>query len=114
MKRTSLDYLEDILESMDLIEEFTNSISFEDFKNDKKTNYAVVRSIEIIGEAAKNVSDDIKKEFPNIPWQKMAGMRNKIAHEYFGISLKIVWNVAKEDLPQIKDDIKFLLKKYDE
>lgn len=114
MKRTFLDYVEDILESINLIADFTKDITYEDFFRDRKTSYAVIRAVEIIGEAAKNIPDEVKAEFPDIPWHKMAGIRNKIAHEYFGISLKIVWNVAKEELPTLKDEIELLFKKYNE
>lgn len=114
MKRTFADYIEDVLDSIKLIEQFTENLNYEEFFRDKKTSYAVIRAIEIIGEAVKNIPDEIKAELPHIPWHKMSGMRNKIAHEYFGISLKIVWNVAKKELPIIKDDIALLMKKYDE
>ena len=113
MKRTFLDYVEDIIESINLINDFTENITYDEFFRDKKTNYAVIRAIEIIGEAVKNIPDEVKAEFHGIPWHKMAGMRNKIAHEYFGISLKIVWKVAKEELPVLKDDVALLMKKYD-
>lgn len=114
MNRTFLDYVADILESIELINDFTQFITFDEFLQDKKTNYAVIRAIEIIGEAVKNIPEEVKAEFYNIPWHKMAGMRNKIAHEYFGISLKIVWKVAKEELPSIKDDVTSLMKRYEE
>jgi len=114
MKRTFVDYIEDVLQSINLIEEFTKDLTYEEFFRDIKTSYAVVRAIEIIGEATKNIPDEIKAELPHIPWRKMAGIRNKIAHEYFGISLKIVWNVAKDELPKLKDDIAKLMKKYDD
>ena len=65
----------------------------------KKTTYAVVRGLEIIGEASKNIPKDIKENYPDIPWKEIAGMRDKIAHEYFGVDLKIVWQTIQEDLP---------------
>lgn len=114
MKRTFMDYVDDILESIELISDFTQSLTLDDFLKDKKTSYAVIRAIEIIGEAVKNIPEDVKAEFSNIPWHKMAGMRNKIAHEYFGISLKIVWKVAKEELPKLKYDINALMERYEE
>lgn len=113
MKRTFVDYIEDIIESINLINDFTKDLTYEEFFRDIKTSYAVIRAIEIVGEAVKNIPDSVKADYPNIPWHKMAGMRNKIAHEYFGISMKIVWKVAKEELPNIKPDIEFLFKQYE-
>ena len=68
----------------------------------KKTVYSVVRAIEIIGEATKNIPKQIKKKYPEVPWKKMAGMRDRLVHEYFGIDLEILWGTAKEDVPQLR------------
>lgn len=102
MERDYRDYLQDILDSIKDIENFTTDMNFEGFSQDRKTTNAVVRSIEIIGEAAKNIPDLIRRKYPNIPWKKMAGMRDKLIHEYFGIDPEILWKVAKEDLPPLK------------
>ena len=109
MKRTYADYIEDILKSIELINTFTKGKNFDDFKSDEMMNYAVIRAIEIIGEAAKNIPEGIRNNYPRIPWNKITGMRNRIAHEYFGISLKIVWLVCKEELPPLKSMIKGML-----
>ncbi len=107
------DYFHDILESIDETEEFIRGMSFEDFLGDRKTTNAVIRSLEVIGEAAKNIPDSIKDKFLDVPWWKMAGMRNKLIHEYFGVDLEIVWQAIKEDLPFVKPLIEKVLKELD-
>jgi uncharacterized protein with HEPN domain len=86
--------------------EYVGKMDYEEFALDDKTSYAVVRCLEIIGEAAKNIPDPVKNRYPEIPWRMMAGMRDKISHEYFGVQLKIVWRVIKENIPAIIDKIK--------
>lgn len=110
MTRNYLDYIEDIVHSISLIEKFTCNIDFPEFVSNEMLNYAVVRGLEIIGEASKNIPDEIKNEYPDIPWNKMSGIRNKIVHEYFGISLKIIWNVAKKELPPLRKPLIDILK----
>ncbi len=102
MNRDYLDYVQDIIEAITDIERFIEGISLDSFLSDKKTTYAVVRSLEIIGEAAKKVPENIKKKYPQIPWKKMSGMRDKLIHEYFGIDQDMVWKVINEELPRIK------------
>ncbi|MCX6768378.1 MAG: DUF86 domain-containing protein [Candidatus Micrarchaeota archaeon] len=109
MKREYLDYLEDILESIKDIGDFTSSMSLADFKGDRKTINAVVRSLEIIGEASKKVPVAVQKKYPDVPWKKMAGMRDKLIHEYFGIDEEIVWKVARDEIPLVKPAIKKML-----
>lgn len=101
-KRDYRDYLSDILESIDDIESFINDMTFEDFLNDKKTKNAVIRSIEVIGEATKNIPESIKVKYPSVPWKKMAGMRDKMIHEYHRIDFGILWKTVKEDIPFVK------------
>jgi len=95
-------YLRDILQNMRDAEEFVLGLSYEQFALDKKTFNAVVRSIEIIGEAAKNVPDSIRSKYPAVPWKEMAGMRDKVIHFYFGVDREAVWLVVKERIPSIK------------
>lgn len=102
-------FVEDILESIGLIENYVIGMNFDDFKNDRKTVDAVVRNLEIIGEAARNIPDKIKNIKKDIDWKGLTGLRNRIAHEYFGISNTIVWNIIKQELPKLKDQIKYLL-----
>lgn len=110
MKRLFRHYLEDILESVELIENFTEGMDFEKFRGDAKTRDAVVKRLEIIGEAAKNVPKDIRDKYPELPWSKMARMRDKLTHEYFGIRFDIVWKAVKKSLPEMKPGIKKILK----
>jgi len=104
-KRDYGDFVQDILDSINDVENFIDGMEFEDFINDKKTIYSVVRAIEIIGEAAKNVPEQIRTKYPDVPWKQMAGMRDKLIHEYFGVDLEILWKTAKDDVPQLKTPI---------
>jgi uncharacterized protein with HEPN domain len=101
-KRDYRDYINDILESINDIENFVAGMNYEDFKEDRKTINATVRSIEIIGEASKKIFDSLKSKFPAIPWKEMVGMRNKLIHEYFGVDIDILWQTIKEDLSSLK------------
>jgi len=76
-------------------------MNFEDFSEDIKTQDAVIRNIEIIGESTKNLSDELRGKYPEIPWKGLAGMRDRLIHQYFGVNLDIVWNVVKEELSEI-------------
>lgn len=93
-------YLQDILTSLSRIEDYTKSLSFKDLENDWKALDAVIRNLEIIGEAAKNIPKQVAEKYPGIPLDKMISMRNKVIHEYFGVDLEILWKTIKEDLPQ--------------
>jgi uncharacterized protein with HEPN domain len=100
--RNPLDYLMDILDSTEKIEEFIEGFSFEEFSRDTRTVYAVVRSLEILGEATKNLPDSLKEKYPEVPWKSMAGFRDKVVHNYFGVDLEVVWETAVEDVPILK------------
>jgi len=110
MKRDVVLYVRDILENIELAEEFAKDVNHEEFVNDKKTNHAVIRCIEIMGEAAKNVPQSIREKYPQILWKDIAGMRDKIIHFYFGVNLKRVWLVLKDDIPKLKPLIQKVLK----
>ena len=111
MKKEDIIFVEHILDSLNKIEKFIDNFSERKFLEDEKLQDAVIRRIEIIGEAAKNISSDFKKKYPNVPWVKITGMRDKLIHHYFGINLKIIWNVIKEDIPMLKREIILILKK---
>jgi uncharacterized protein with HEPN domain len=109
MTKEFIDYIEDIIKAIDDVLGFVNNINYEDFFNDTKTVYAVIRGLEIIGEATKNVPSSVKNNYSQIPWKKMAGMRDKVIHEYFGVDLKRVWNTVKNDLPELKPQFEKIL-----
>jgi len=100
--RTPKLYLKDIVDSIDSIMAYTKGISFEKFAKDKMKIDAVVRNFEIIGEATKHIPIKIRNAHTDIPWKEMAGMRDKIIHEYFGVDLEIVWKTIKSRLPKLK------------
>jgi len=102
MKREVGDYIQDISDAMNKAMEFVEGMEYEDFICDDKTIFAVIRAIEVIGEAVKSIPEDVKKEYPEIPWREMAGMRDKLIHGYFGVNLKRVWKTVKEEIPPLK------------
>jgi len=110
MKRNIKIYVSDIIEYMERSEEYIKGMNFEQFIEDKKTQDAVIRCIEIIGEAAKNVPDEIRNKYSFIPWRDMAGMRDKIIHRYFTVDFEEVWLVVKKEIPKLKSLIKNVLK----
>ncbi len=115
MKRDYRLYLDDILEAIDKIEKYTEGLSFEQFRTDDKTIDAVIRNFAVIGEAAKQMPAKVRNTYaPDIPWKEMAGMRDKLVHEYFGIRHDIMWETIEVKLPQIKVLIGELLKDFAE
>lgn len=98
-------YFEDILESIKKIESYTLNFSYDNFIKDSKTVDAVVRNLEIIGEAGRQVEESIKKKYDNIPWKEIVGFRNRIIHGYFGIDFAIIWQIIIHDLPGLKQKI---------
>ena len=101
---------DDILKSILLIESYTKDFSFNDFKKDQKTIDAVLRNFEIIGEAAKHIPNEISSKYKKAKWSEIIEMRNLIAHEYFGISLEIVWETVKKDIFSLKKFIETEIK----
>jgi uncharacterized protein with HEPN domain len=110
MKREAGDYIEDIIGALSKSMKFVEGTEYEDFIRDDKTLFATVRAIEVIGEAVKNIPEDVKKEYPEIPWRDMAGMRDKLIHEYFGVDLRRVWKTVKEEIPPLKPLFEKMLK----
>ncbi|MFH1504203.1 MAG: DUF86 domain-containing protein [Candidatus Omnitrophota bacterium] len=105
-KRNYKLYVKDILDAIEKIEEYTKNLSFEKFSDNKLVIDAVVRNFEIIGEASKNIPGQIKTLHQNIPWKEMAGMRDKIIHEYFGVDLDIVWKTIETRLPNLRTSLR--------
>jgi uncharacterized protein with HEPN domain len=106
MLRDDSVLVNDILDAIEEIENFTDDIEYEDMMEDKKLQYALVHLLEVIGEAANQVSDDYKQNHNMVPWTKMIGMRNRLAHGYFSINMTIVWDTVKEDIPHVRDALR--------
>ncbi len=96
------DYLDDIVTAIADTAEFTQGMTYEMFAADKKTVNAVIRCLEVLGEAAKHIPTSFRKKHPDIPWSKMAGMRDVLIHDYMGVDPKTVWKVVQERLPELK------------
>jgi len=96
MIREYKDYLADIIDAIDKSEMFVKNLRFEDFEKDIKTVYAVIRAFEIMGEAVKKIPASVRNKYKNIPWKEMAGMRDKLIHEYFGIKPRVVWKLLSK------------------
>lgn len=108
MKRNLDLYISDINEAIKKIEKYTKGMSFEKFIKDDKTIDAVMKNLENIGEAARNIPAEFKAKHSFIPWKEIIGMRNKITHEYFGVDVEILWEAIAKDIPQLKKEIKTL------
>ncbi len=109
MKREHSFFLKDIAEACKHIQEFTKGMDFEAFLKDEKTSSAVIRKIEIIGEAAKNIPESLRKKYSHIPWKQMAGMRDILIHSYFKIDYNLVWGTIETDIPSIISSVSQIL-----
>jgi uncharacterized protein with HEPN domain len=112
MSNEFLDFVEDFFDGMQKAEILLEGVDYLQFESDFRINYAVVRALEIIGDAVKRLPEELKQEFPDIPWKGMSGMRDRIIHGYDNVDLEIVWDVIKRDIPLIKPKIERILMDY--
>lgn len=109
MPRDYSVYLSDMLDAIDCVATYTEGYSIGKLRNDRKTLDAVVRNLEIIGEAAKNVPQRVRSRHPEIDWKKLAGLRDILIHQYFGIDIEIVWDVVVNKLPALNDNVRKIM-----
>jgi len=108
-ERTDREFLSDIQEAIRRIGEYTAGMTYQAFLEDMKTQDAVIRNLEIIGEATKNLSKELRERYPHVPWKGMAGVRDRLIHHYFGVNLDIVWQIVTDELPEVASQLESIL-----
>ncbi|MBV6441174.1 MAG: hypothetical protein EPGJADBJ_02853 [Saprospiraceae bacterium] len=108
-KRAAEIFVQDIFECIEYLEQYTHGVSFADFELNIEKQDAIMRRIEIIGEATKNLPMKLRDNYPQIPWKQMAGLRDIVTHVYFGLRLQVVWNVATVEMPALKPEIQKII-----
>jgi len=110
MKKDPLIFIEYIIENIEDIESFTIKVDEESFLENKEKQNAIIRSLEVIGEAVKNIPQSIRDKYPKTPWKEIAGTRDKISHHYFGVDLKLIWKIVKENIFRLKKEMLIIKK----
>jgi len=108
-ERTDHDFLRDIREAVRRIKMYTDTMTCDSFLADIKTQDAVVRNLEIIGEATKSLTTGLRGKYPDVPWKGMAGVRDRLIHHYFGVNLDVVWDIITVELPALESQIEAIL-----
>jgi len=108
-RRNARLLLQDMLESLEKIERYTTGLTFERFAWDDRTVDAVVRNLEIIGEAAQQIPSEVRERYPEVPWRRVIGLRNVVVHEYFAVDVEIVWTVVRQSLPELKEALRRMM-----
>jgi uncharacterized protein with HEPN domain len=108
-ERADADFLRDIREAVRRIRMYTDATTYDRFLADFKTQDAVIRNLEIMGEAAKSLSPGLRGKYPDVPWKGMAGVRDRLIHHYFGVNLDIVWNIVEAELPALETQVEAIL-----
>jgi uncharacterized protein with HEPN domain len=108
-KRVYTDYLQDIVDHAEKAMRFVRGVSFDDFCDNEEKIFAVVKMLEIVGEAARHLPKSVRDKYASIPWKQVVGMRDKMTHEYFSVDLEVVWRTVHEDLPPLHETAKKML-----
>ena len=114
MKKDDSVYLHHIIDAFVQIEYYADGVSQEEFLRNRLLQDGVIRQLEVMGEAARNLSDDLRNEHPEIPWRQMVGLRNRMIHAYFNIDLQIIWEIVQGDMPVLKEKMKRILNVFSE
>jgi len=113
-KRLIIDYLQDILDAMAKARVFLGDMTKQEFEADERTSYAVIRALEVAGEAARHIPEEIIQRYPKVPWSDMIGMRNVLIHDYIEVDLEAVWLTVKDDLPEAEQEIRRIIEELED